>query len=335
MAPADADSFVRDEDRRFFEQELDSFVPDSVFDAHCHIWNDTHTDVSGLRDNPQGLPAEVGYEEYVRLSDCLHPGRGDGALFIPFPFDPARRDDGHRWISRQASMDARCRALFWVYPDDDPEWVRQEVQSLGLRGLKPYHMSRDGKPSWQAEIPEYLPEPLVKMAHQEGWVIMLHLVRTRAVADASNIHWIHTYCKRYPNMKLVLAHAARGFHPSHNLEGLGQLTGLGNLYCDTSANCEPMAHATIIRTLGHRRLLYGSDFCVSHMRGRNFAVGDLFVWVCEDRPVWNDLHASVKPILIGLESIAALKWACWSERMTDSQVEDIFRNNAVEAYGID
>ena len=26
------------EDREFFERELASFVPDSVFDAHCHVW---------------------------------------------------------------------------------------------------------------------------------------------------------------------------------------------------------------------------------------------------------------------------------------------------------
>lgn len=328
-------ALIREEDHEFFAQELDSFVPDRVYDAHCHIWNEAHTDLSGLRDNPAGLPAEVGYEEYRRLSDCLHPGRGQGALFIPFPLKPETRGEGHRWIGREAARNPRCRALFWVYPDDDPEWVRQEVRAHGLHGIKPYHMARGGKPRWQAEIPDYLPEPLVNVAHEEGWVIMLHMVRTRAVADASNLHWIRTYCQRYPNMKLVLAHAARGFQPTHSLAGLPQLTGLDNLYCDTSTNCEPMAQATIIRILGHDRLMYGSDFCVSHMRGRNFAVGDLFVWVCGDSPIWNDLHANVKPVLIGLQSLSALKWACWSERLNDRQVEDIFWHNAAELYGVE
>ena len=31
------------EDREFFERELASFVPDSVFDAHCHVWLGQHS----------------------------------------------------------------------------------------------------------------------------------------------------------------------------------------------------------------------------------------------------------------------------------------------------
>ena len=66
-----------------------------------------------------------------------------------------------------------------------------------------------------------------------------------------------------------LAHAARGFQPSHNLEGLPELTGLDNLWFDTSANCEPMAHQAIIRIIGHDKLMYGTDLPVSHGRGRS------------------------------------------------------------------
>ena len=58
----------------------------------------------------------------------------------------------------------------------------------------------------------------------------------RAVADPSNIHWIRHYCTTYPQIKLILAHSARGFQPAHNLEGLTQLADLDNLYFDTSAN---------------------------------------------------------------------------------------------------
>ena len=29
---------VRDQDREFFERELQSFVPDRVYDAHAHLW---------------------------------------------------------------------------------------------------------------------------------------------------------------------------------------------------------------------------------------------------------------------------------------------------------
>ena len=33
---------VRDYDREFFEKELDSFVPDKIFDAHAHLYRKSH-----------------------------------------------------------------------------------------------------------------------------------------------------------------------------------------------------------------------------------------------------------------------------------------------------
>jgi hypothetical protein len=38
--------------------------------------------------------------------------------------------------------------------------------------------------------------------------------------------------------------------------------------------------------------------------------------------------------LVGHESLRTLKVATMSTRMTDSQVEDIFHNNAVELFGL-
>jgi glutamate-1-semialdehyde 2,1-aminomutase len=159
-------------------------------------------------------------------------------------------------------------------------------------------------------------------------------VKSRAVADAENIACIRRYCETYPNMKLILAHSARGFQPAHNLEGLPQLTGLDNLYIDTSANCEPLAHQAIIRIMGHRKLMYGSDFFVSHFHGRSLSAADSFLWLYEETPVWGEKHARVEPVLVGLEHLRSLKWACWSERLNDAAVEDIFYNNAASLFDV-
>jgi predicted TIM-barrel fold metal-dependent hydrolase len=173
-----------------------------------------------------------------------------------------------------------------------------------------------------------------EVADEEGWFITLHMVRSRACGDPDNIYWIHRYCETYPNMRLILAHSARGFQPSHNLEGLPKLKGLENLYFDTSANCEPLAHQAIIRILGHKRLMYGSDLPVSHIRGRSVAAADSFFFVEEETPVWNGSHLNIEPVLLGLEHLRSLKWACWSERLSDEAVEDIFWNNAAELLGV-
>jgi len=324
--------FMRPHDVEFFERELASFLPTRIFDAHCHL---------GCAEfAPALLPPgmeQVGYEEYRQLMADLHPGADLAALFLPI-FDMQRRDQfaaANRWIADEVGNDPRCRGAFFVAADDDPEWVRDEVQRLGLHGLKCYHVTAQTQPTWNATIPEFLPEPLVKVAHEEQLSITLHMVRPRAAADPENIHWIRHYCESYPDMRMILAHSARGFQPAHNLEGLPKLTGLENLYFDTSVNCEPIAHQAIIRLFGHERLMYGSDLPVSHLHGRHLGAGDSFLWLYEDSPVWGEKHSRVEPVLIGLEHLRSIKWACWSERLSDSAVEDIFWNNAARLFGVD
>lgn len=321
-------SILLDEDREFYERELASFIPDRIFDAHTHLWCENSSSAPFRNICPA-----VGLKEYRELMNALHPGRQPAALFIPLPSGECASQN-NEWIAQHTADDPLCRGLFFVKPEDDPEWVRGEVRRLGLHGLKCYHTVAATTPTWEADIPDYLPEPLVKVAHEEGWVITLHMVKARAVADPGNIHWIRHYCETYPNMKLILAHSARGFAPTHNLEGLPHLTGLDNLYFDTSANCEPVAHEAIIRIIGHDKLLYGSDLPVSHLRGRSVAAADTFIWLYENSPVWGEKHSVIHPVLVGLEHLRSLKWACWSTRLNDNQIEDIFWNNAARLFGL-
>jgi len=322
---------ANDEDIAFFDRELESFVPDRVFDAHAHIYQRDHSGWSF-----EGMPEDIGLAEYQRLIDDLHPGRLAGALVIPYT-QPSIVDGtarANQFVSQQISGHASYFADFFISPADDPEWVRQEVRRLGLHGFKCYHTFSDSKPTWEADIPDYLPESIVRVAHEEGWVITLHMVKSRCVADPGNLHWIRHYCQSYPNMKLILAHSARGFQPAHNLEGLPQLKGIDNLYFDTSANCEPIAHQAIIRHLGHEKLLYGSDFPISHLRGRSLAASDSFLWLYEDNDVWDANQGKIPAVLVGLEHLRSLKWACWSEHLSDSAVEDIFYGNAARLFGL-
>ena len=329
MTSTNYSEYVRPEDIEFYERELASFIPDRVFDAHCHLWNSDYVKIADC------FPPHVDYDEYMRLMQDIHPGRKTVGLFIPFSRDKAKDQLANEWTSQQAAKDPQCHCEMFVGPDDDPEWLRQEMKRLGASGLKCYHTKTTLEHSYLAQIVDYLPEPLVKIAHEEGWVITLHMVRDRAVADPGNIHWIRHYCETYPNMKLILAHSARGFQPGYNMEGLPQLTGLDNLWFDTSANCESIAHQAILRIFGHKRMLYGSDMPACHQRGRSAAAADSFVWLYGDTPVWEEKHTTIKPVLTGYEHLRSLKWAFWSERLNDSAIEDIFWNNAAELFSLE
>jgi glutamate-1-semialdehyde 2,1-aminomutase len=215
----------------------------------------------------------------------------------------------------------------------DPEFIRETVRRQSFAGLKCYHIFATEQPTYEAAIPSYLPEEQVRIAHEEGLAIMLHMVRSRALADPVNQQDIRRYCTRYPNMRLILAHAARGFNPHHTIEGIESLRGLGNVWCDTSAVTEAGAFEAILNVLGPERLLYGADFPVSHMRGRCVAFGDSFLWLSAENVQWDAAYGEVKPSLVGLESLRVLKLACRHARLTDSQVEAVFHTNAVRLLG--
>ncbi len=79
--------------------------------------------------------------------------------------------------------------------------------------------------------------------------------------------------------------------------------------------------------------MYGSDFgAASHTRGRSLAVSDTFLWLYEDTPVWTADYAGIRPVYIVYEYLRTLKWACWSAALSDSQIEDIFWNNAAQLF---
>src|SRR5262249_6103310 len=183
------------------------------------------------------------------------------------------------FIARESRKHLHSRCQMLVRPEMDPEFIREMARRAGFSGLKCYHVYARETPTFEASIASFLPEEQVCVADQEGWSITLHIVRSRALADRGNRETIRRYAERYPNMRLILAHAARGFNPHHTVEGIGDLRGLGNVWCDTSAVTETGAFEAIVETLGVERLLYGSDFPISHMRGRCVAIGDSFLWL--------------------------------------------------------
>ena len=148
-------------------------------------------------------------------------------------------------------------------------------------------------PTWTAPIEAYLPEDHVVAANTLGLTITLHMVRDRALADPVNQVTIRRYCESYPNMKLILAHAARGFNPWHTIEGIESLRGLDNVWFDTSAVTEAGAFEAIVETMGHEKLMYGTDFHVSQTRGRCVAIGDSFHWLYADEMDLDEKHISL------------------------------------------
>jgi glutamate-1-semialdehyde 2,1-aminomutase len=317
---------LRESDLEFFETELDDFIPERVFDAHAHLYKAHHW---GYSHPTSRGPETVSLEEYQAQMQWLVPRREVHGLFFGVSFHEGF-PEANEFVSGEVAKDDLSRGELLTPPYLDAERMRQDVKRLGFNGIKVYHQFIDSKPRFNADVFDFLVEDQIRVLHEEGWTVTLHMVKDRALADKRNQQQIRYYCDRYPGIKLILAHAARGFNPFHTIEGIRSLEGLENVWFDTSAVTEAGGFEAIIETFGHERLLWGSDYPISHLRGRCVAIGDQFLWLYEETLDWKVAGPgrAIQPLFVGFESLRALKLAAHRQHLTDSQIEDIFDCNA-------
>ncbi len=328
------DWIVTDADRELFDRELESFVPPVIFDAHAHWYRADHFPRESIPGLVKSGPNVAGSQAFGKAIGELIPRRRTEGLFFPYPHPGVDVGAANEFLHRELLERPGSRGQMVITPSDDPEFIRQAVRSAGFVGLKCYHIYSPRRPTFDSPIEDYLPESQVRVAHEEGLSITLHIVRARALADAANQQTIRRYCERYPNMRLILAHAARGFNPHHTIQGIDSLRGLENVWFDTSAVTDSGAVEAIVTCLGHQRVLYGSDFPVSHLRGRCVGLGDSFFWIAPENTNLDVPYARLELGLVGHESLRMLKIAAMSLRLSDSQIEDIFHRNATRLFGL-
>lgn len=314
---------INDDDLKLFDQQLKNFVPPNSFDAHAHLWR-----VSDL-GSPTPLLAAAGPEEVTRavyderLSLWMPDRCPSGGLFFPFPTRVLNVDGANRFLADQMKGHPESRGLMMVTPNQEPAMVEQQVLDDGFVGFKVYHVFAEREDTLFASTEEFIPEWAWELADQYGLAIMLHMVLPRALAELENQKYIRQHCLQYPNAKLILAHAARGFCGRHTVEGIDSIKGLDNVFFDTSAVCEPEAFEAILKTFGPTRLFFGADFCVTEMRSRCVNMGDGFLWLDQINPDFSRSQFA-KPTLLGIESLLALKQACTNQSLTDGDIEEVF-----------
>lgn len=324
---------VHGEDRELFDRLLNDFLPPDAFDAHAHLYDLRHLAPDAEQKDFAGLP-EIGLD---RLVDKMSQWMGDrvvkDGLYFPFPMKHVDCRAANRFLAEALKKHPGSRGLMLVRPQDDPAEIEQEFREGGFAGFKVYHVFADRSETFLAEQQEFLPEWIWELSHQYEACIMMHMVLPRALADHRNQSYIRQHCLKYPSAKLILAHAGRSFNAGHTVEGIHSLRGLDNVWYDTSAVCESSALEAILETCGPSRLMYGSDFPVSELRGRCVSIGDGFYWLHDHNADWKEwLHS--QPTLVGIESLLALQQACRTLKLVDRDITKIFGENARQLLGL-
>lgn len=325
---------ITDADRELFARDLQTFVPERIVDAHVHWYRQSDFPESGRPAMVASGPEIAGSDAFNSAMSELLPGRRVAPIAFPLPNAALDAAAANQFLIDELSRSPQARGQLLVTPADDPEQIRETVRRHGLVGLKCYHVYAPTTPTFQAEISAFLPDAQLQIAHDEHLTITLHIVKSTALADAGNQEWIRDRCQRYPGMRLILAHAARGFNPHHTISGIAAIAGLNNVWFDTSVVTDSGAIEAIVRTFGPQRVLYGSDYPVSQLRGRCVALGDSFFWISAANTQLQVPYADLQLSLIGLEALRTLKVAAMSLGLSDRDVEAIFCENARELWSL-
>jgi len=331
MNPAMADGWTLTDADSALAEQLRARLPDRIWGFHEHLYRTA--DFPAPPDVVKAGPPVADGATWKRLMELiLGVGRMTGALYTPYPAVGADVGKINAFVIAEAERTGQ-KATVVVSPKDDPTRIAALLQHPCVRGFKPYHIYSPKQPTFQAAIADFCPEWLWKLADEKGLLILLHMVRDAALADPGNQAEIRRLCETYPRAQLVLAHAARGFHAPNTVKGISAVADLQNVWFDVAAVCEARAIEALLDAVGPRRVMWGSDFPVSHQRGRCVTLGNGFAWVTTDQIQWNDKAFFGQPTLVLLESLRAVIDAMDAVGFDAEDAKDLFHDNAMRLLG--
>lgn len=302
---------------------LEDFLPEHIFDAHAHLFD---TDFLPSVQKELGNRVICGVEEYRETySQMLANPKRLHMNMIPYPEKGMDFQKTDSFILQQLEKEEENVGEIFVYPGETYEELERRLSHPRIRGFKCYHLFAEKEITWNCSIGEYLPEHVWELANKRKMCITLHLVKDKALADEDNLNYICTMAKKYPDATLILAHAARSFAAWTGIETVEKIAHLENVWFDFSAVCESPAMFRIMKKAGVKRCMWGSDYPVSQMRGKAISLGDGFYWIYEK-------ELKVSGWLIGIENLMAVRQASIMAELTQSEIEDLFYNNAISLF---
>ena len=323
-----------DLDQCIWEEELDDFVPQRIFDAHTHVHD--FRNVLQNTDSPHPFLTEtwrkwplVTWEMLNEADRLLLPGREVHRIAFGNPLFAEPLEDANAFTAREASSDPESIALMLVRPDVRPEDIAGQVSELGFRGLKPYRTNSITGDFVECRITDYLPEPQIEAADKLGLIIMLHLSKHKAVADPDNLDDLERLTGTFPNVKWVLAHCARSYYDRPLLQAADRLGKIPNLWFDISSVCDADAMDALLAVGGPDRVMYASDdIPVGVTRGKYVTFGHAWADLCEHNQTLRLAHCDPRMTFTRYESLRAFRRATRRHGYGKAEIEKLFCLNA-------
>jgi len=335
---------MSDYDKKVYENELADFLPQNIVDCHTHVYKKEF----GINDDRKGcvqwtkmVAQDCEIEDLVQTYKDILPGKNVKPVIFANPTDrPLDKANGY---VEQCAKKMNYPALFCTHSDMSAEYVEEQVKAGGFMGLKPYiNNSPSYIPAEEIRIFDFLTKEHLEVANKNGWVVILHIGRSKRLRDPLNVAQLMEIEEKYPNVKLVVAHIGRAYSTIDIGDAFETLKHTKNMMFDFCANTLSEAMTECVKAVGTKRIMFGTDMPITKMRMYRITDEKGIYYNVVPRGLYGDVSTDIhmretdeKNITNFMyEEIRAFKRTAETLGLSKADVEDIFCNNACKLFGI-
>jgi uncharacterized protein len=331
-------------DQELYRTKIAPFLPPRIIDIHTHTWlnkaNAPRPTSSRAVAWPALVAADNSIEDLMETYRRLFPDKEMVPLMFGLLMN--RTDDfqnGNQYIADLM----RCRGfpgLLFARPDWSAAELLSQLRRGGFLGIKVYlTLSETSLAVNEIAIFDFLPRHQLEVLNELGLMVMLHIPRDGRLRDPVNIDQMLEIERRFPNVRLIIAHVGRAYCEEDLGDGLAILgKETKRMVFDISANTNAAVFAELIRQIGPRRILFGSDLPIVRMRCRRICEQGKYINLVPKGlygDVSGDSHmrevegpAAAQITFFLYEEILAFKQAAEQTGLTKQDVANVFYHNA-------
>jgi predicted TIM-barrel fold metal-dependent hydrolase len=336
---------IKQSDKEFYEENLKDFLPERIIDIHSHVWLDKfNSQVPGTDKRavswPKLVARENSIQDLLETYDLMFPGKRVTPLIFSSVSSITNIDEANNYIS-EASKKFAVPGLLYSHP----HWTGQELELKiikgGFLGIKVYlSLSAQYIPADEIRIFDFLPHHLLEVVDRLGLIVMLHIPRRDRFKDPVNQHQILEIHEKYKNLKLIVAHVGRAYC-NHDLgDAFDVLKDADRLLYDFSANTNEWVFEQLIKAVGPKRILFGSDMPIVRMRMKRIEKNGIYVNLVP-KGLYGDVSGDKNMAEVEgnkaddltffiYEEINSFLLAAKASLLNKKDIEDIFFNNAAK-----
>jgi hypothetical protein len=268
------------------------------------------------------------------------PGKQVFPLMFGMTLDLADDLDGGNAYVNECATARNWPALIFSIPQWSAQEFEKRIETGAFLGAKVYLTLADPSiPADDIQIYDYLPHHQLEVLNHHGWIAMLHIPRSGRLRDPVNVSQMIEIDRRYPRIKLIIAHVGRAYCVEDVGDSLDRLSETEHLVMDISANTNGEVFKKLIRSLGPKRILFGSDLPISRMRTRRVSENYSYVNLVP-KGLYGDVssHKNLREVsgseadtlsFFLYEEIDAFRVAAEKACLADSDIDDVFCNNGM------